>query len=46
MEGRTKTKLQILEKKLNEQIKESKWMYRFLLNKCDAVSEISYKYII
>ena len=30
-------------KKLGEQIKESKWMYRFLLNKCDAVSEVSYK---
>lgn len=30
-------------KKLNEQIKESKWMYRFLLAKCDAVSEVSYK---
>lgn len=30
-------------KKLGNQIKESKWMYRFLLAKCDAVSEISYK---
>ena len=30
-------------KKLGEQIKESKWMYRFLLAKCDAVSEVSYK---
>ena len=30
-------------KKLGNQIKESKWMYRFLLAKCDAVLEISYK---
>ena len=30
-------------KKLGNQIKESKWMYRFLLAKCNAVSEISYK---
>lgn len=30
-------------KKLGNQIKESKWMYRFLLAKCDAVSEVSYK---
>ena len=30
-------------KKLGNQIKESKWMYRFLLAKCDAVLEVSYK---